>query len=1569
MSLGAYRRFGGAASQSSAPAWQQFMRQAGGSRSGSDPDSEQARLDRAASGYQSRQAESLAFGREDDGQAAPGIVEAALGVIDAPRSLLFNFGRELFEQGGPDLGRAMDRHRERESFRDLEGLGRDEDRAWFAPSNLARSAGSFVGDVVLDPLTYFTFGGAAVGKRAATEMVEAGSRSWASRNLSDDAVERFARRSAPDRTEQFLRRTSGDEAADTFRANNRLQRRPGMSDDEWVQAESAWRKQLGRDEFGAEAASAYVQGGSTGLRRWMRNELGGDLGEQAFTALPRDVQGGGVFRMPFVRTGVEGGRAPVSVGVGGGGRILERAGLDRLALAGTTARNRLRASKAGQAMSRAIGGRDGALYGAVVRDIANNHASEVGGHTYAMYAAVRRARVEAGNLAVRMQDETVETVAAMDRWMQELPDAERAAAVARRDELFQNPRMLDEYLGANVEGVDSLAGTANAASQQAFDALPQAERHAVAAASLGHAYLRRTHDMLRDAGVSIGEIREYVPMMLTEEARQARRLATAGSRGRSGRGGGGHDPTREARHFWVPEVADDGSVSGWRRMSPEQANMSHSERVAAQTATLDTDEYVTSPLEMIERYGSAARRMASNVRAANLLRDAGVLTVGGTDSVRHVVSQRLAAGQQTLSASADDLSASGTRGTRLYHGTSRSPFSRFDVDEANPRSGMDRFYFAEDPKMALRFANSNTSGTYSSSVKDTRQHLTDSGLMSSEASSADFITALRRWADSAVGEDAHIEVIAPDGTYSAKPMREVSAEDISTLDDITIFEGRPRVLELDTHGSIVDLTDPDSIPADVRAALSEDRHMRGYLEAISEPGTGSGWRAHEFSAGLSDILRRFGYSGARVVDAGAPGEGVGRSVTMLADQIPAPREVGDPLSRAIDEAFVRRDTLEQTFARLATEQPDVQLRQIGDLMDGMVEFHARALDALRSVPDTSKEWRSRIADAKTRLREARQIAAGAVSQTTIADAGTQSLQREGLSRLGQSVPGGRRAVDAVLPPEVDQTYAPDVMAEAVEKLFRVSRQADPDLGKFVDNVYRPYFNFFKTTATVGRGYGYDARNVMGGIWNNWIAGVTADDHQMSARLVMAKREGHRRAVADMASEMAESRGVTEREARRLLDGTEIENRIEQHLADTLADVTVADGVSLYDVHRMMEDNQVSMFNRLQEGLGDAVQSGNVSAFTRGEAPINLFGGVDPDSLNRVQRGLNSFMSDGPTGSWFRHKGRVAETSESYIRGAAFIRGAREYGTADGGQSAGLLAKGLHFDYDDLSDFEQTWLRGFAVPFWTWTKNNVPLQFRALVKNPGLMNRAGHFHGAVEQTIGSDEDGIVPEWMRGRFGFVSDIDLGPLSGGNPLVVGMENSAVDLNRWLRVGRPGEIAEGVSRELVNSLSPAISVPIEAGLGINMFTGASHRADGAEAPGWYRALGLDRLPGMGWEGDEGERRAPEALIGAVENTLPPVGLLERHIGGALGLAGVGNQERSAERLGTTLLSNWAAMPVSTLSPRQETAELLSRDRRISRRLTRADVSPAERERVQELLSAGWPPEMVAAMLERSRA
>lgn len=99
---------------------------------------------------------------------------------------------------------------------------------------------------------------------------------------------------------------------------------------------------------------------------------------------------------------------------------------------------------------------------------------------------------------------------------------------------------------------------------------------------------------------------------------------------------------------------------------------------------------------------------------------------------------------------------------------------------------------------------------------------------------------------------------------------------------------------------------------------------------------------------------------------------------------------------------------------------------------------------------------------------------------------------------------------------------------------------------------------------------------------------------------------------------------------------------------------------------------------------------------------------------------------------------VADIGASWGRIGMLIDG------IEGGLSpirASLRTKASLYDYSQLTDFEREVLRQF-IPFYTWIRNNVPRQFRALFETPPSVTVPFRVAGESLEQAGED----IPEWL-------------------------------------------------------------------------------------------------------------------------------------------------------------------------------------------------------------------------------
>jgi len=195
--------------------------------------------------------------------------------------------------------------------------------------------------------------------------------------------------------------------------------------------------------------------------------------------------------------------------------------------------------------------------------------------------------------------------------------------------------------------------------------------------------------------------------------------------------------------------------------------------------------------------------------------------------------------------------------------------------------------------------------------------------------------------------------------------------------------------------------------------------------------------------------------------------------------------------------------------------------------------------------------------------------------------------------------------------------------------------------------------------------------------------------------------------------------------------------------------------------------------------------------------------------------------------------KAAEVNENWFRFAAFIDGWTKTGSLD---EAGLNMKKLFYNYNDLNALEKKVLRR-VIPFYAWSRHNVPRMLETLVTQPILHYRLAQFIRNVEQGAGGPvREEEIPKWISDRaFLNVGKNDKGQLQ---LFVLDGVVPMVDAYRTMRS------LSGVKDMVVEGLTPFLKVPIEQVMNKSAFTGREiERAPGEPARSFTLAqMGFSR-------------------------------------------------------------------------------------------------------------------------------
>ena len=310
-----------------------------------------------------------------------------------------------------------------------------------------------------------------------------------------------------------------------------------------------------------------------------------------------------------------------------------------------------------------------------------------------------------------------------------------------------------------------------------------------------------------------------------------------------------------------------------------------------------------------------------------------------------------------------------------------------------------------------------------------------------------------------------------------------------------------------------------------------------------------------------------------------------------------------------------------------------------------------------------------------------------------------------------------------------------------------------------------------------------------------------------------------------------------------------------------------------------------------------------------------------------------------------------QNMEEYHRNAAILAGLRKYGASENGQKNAVTNMRLaQFDYSNLTEGERTIGRAL-LPFYTWTRYNIPLQFRMLVNQPGTFNTVLDGWDTIQGIFG-DENGdmyFMPEYAQEAFAFMINPELqeklGPLMSvlgadpQNPIAVRLESPILDLNKYFTQEGPVPGLPGVDfEEFESGMNPFIKAFIQFEAEKNLYTGRSYSAEGVEAPAWYQAISTLIAPIVPsaeplWDAEDQVYKVNEKWLDVFKTVLPTGTTTDRTtlpaIEAALESVGINvNLSNEDEKLFTSILSKGLGAPVTTVTPQTEAGEVASRYR-----------------------------------------
>ncbi len=166
---------------------------------------------------------------------------------------------------------------------------------------------------------------------------------------------------------------------------------------------------------------------------------------------------------------------------------------------------------------------------------------------------------------------------------------------------------------------------------------------------------------------------------------------------------------------------------------------------------------------------------------------------------------------------------------------------------------------------------------------------------------------------------------------------------------------------------------------------------------------------------------------------------------------------------------------------------------------------------------------------------------------------------------------------------------------------------------------------------------------------------------------------------------------------------------------------------------------------------------------------------------------------------------VGNYVEQQARLVSFVANLKNTGDVE---LAAFQTKHFLFDYQNLTPFEKTFMRR-VVPFYTYSRKNFELQVESLLSTPGRTAFLGHAFQTISDVLSdgplSDEErAMLPEWMRHSLNIVK-----------------ERNGENVSLITTLGTPLEQPFQQLNNLMGSINPLIKFPIEERTNFSFFHG----------------------------------------------------------------------------------------------------------------------------------------------------
>jgi len=1378
-------------------------------------------------------------------------------------------------------------------------------------------------DMLLDPLTYVSFGGSILGRRFASRFLS-------SADTGIDDVIKSSRSKGFFQFDDFfgdaVKRNVIDERILVGRIQNAIKNRATKMEIDVdkqdladiagaLQADDALGAILGEArrigakhnvnylgqvaiETAPEAAGLiYGANGSKALRQWANRHFGGD-GEAWFNGLAQDIKGGIRIRLPFYRdkNGVP--KAWALPGIGAGRLSEQSTVINRLTDLSENARNWF-ASKAGR-VTGIMSGRSGELWAEAI-GAARGKLARNGAVTFADYKNFEKAFAAAERSGILFDDKITKDYmqgqynfnAAMERHGQKFRD--------EFDLLFHSQENLEAAERALKNGsLQAFAGSAERA-EIIQSAIASARVWRDLFESIGNEAI----EVFGDAEVAMNFLKNHVPR-ITEARYSAVKTAQKGSGFTQGAGVPNISKTRNAfAGGWYVTEENGAQVLRW--LSETEANRFM--LGTPQMKQIMGPMYVEDPTKFLPMYISEVRSALRDYRITNELHRAGLfvdlpLEESRDFDVSEIWRRVTELVSPRLTGLDGDMTLPRLEEYRRLLEQHRIPGLMEDSD--------DFFYRARTLLNVLR-----------DKVKFQEPYaLRDGSVMYRSLMSFEDATDYRI----EMTEDmvSYLELYTrPDWDATSGYPRYYNPLDDSYVEPVPVAEGMTpgqagwRIRQGKGSGTVIMRPDGSAF-SDVQQAAEFMRKEFGLQHRAL------------FVNYVADMQRL-------AIDAT---KGILNEIPDVAQYLVSPQR----LAQAADLAE------ENLLISGAVEYLYTVLQQFGRAQ-GVARMSRAGRPTIVSESVLSVDKEIPIEFIGWAQREGFVDISGVDLDTGARDAYLASTQVRG--RIAQALAS---------------KYGPKKLMETIGNLFEVRQSPKNAMQRFFEEVYKPFYAVQKVGMTLFRGVGFVHRNILGGLWLGFVNGVGSAETLPSSAVVIAASRALRAARKKLGPEF----DANPLDAARVMK-EEFEATIRRQFTGSNNIVSgQGDADAIIDLWDKFHKNGLDGRRRTSRVMGEILDAssamGRMGGIQIRRTPTSRASDylkVDTDrgsyfvmeeELTKVDKLMRMAM-DNP---WINFVSGYAEQSEDFLRFAAFIKASKEIGTRDGGYAASLFVKAVHFDYADLSAFERDYLK-LLLPFYTWMRYNIPAQFRAMLHDPGKISNALRLNESLAYIFSNDSEDQYPyaSYVAERFGWAipeSSFDFLPevLRPTGPVSVGLTwgEPIVDINRMFRV--PGQFSGSTvgrslatflnAREIFGATNPLLSTSAGTISGFSRGEPSIEKGQDEVAPKWM-AWAVRRT-----DPRTGEKVVSRYLTEALRGIFPQLGVIERLA------APIAGGERQEGRWLTSLTSALTGLSVATEDDFKAAGELLRRNNLIKQQFDREFGPSAEYRQllVQRLLDAG---------------